>query len=211
MKKEEILHQAKIELCKLNLQAINIHNKLKLLREELDEDEENEERTAHRKLLRSLRNKEKRILWQLAARPDIYETLLTYHVDIWGTASCFGNVQVKEDFNGELDVDDLSEQIKESQKKEGHYGHLERQEVEDYLAKYSFEAGSSGGGTSGWDLGFTLDKKEADRLCKVMWNKYKTELETGVIEMTRKGNHGPFMLPEWIDWEEFAKEHNIEV
>lgn len=177
--------------------------------ESLTEKERKEWREANKASQKAERER-KEFCKQLAAHPLLMDDMITVDIDVLGDADCF-----KENQLSILDFESVKEEFAKQNPPDDEdkpYGYREREEVRTFLKQHGFETHSSGGGLGGWDLGYSLNHRDADRFCATMWAHYYMELTTGVIRVLRKGRDPQIPgLSNWGDAEKFAKEHDVEV
>ena len=227
MKVEEILHRAAIFSCKIQLKEIRLFEERRKIVEVYETDESIENIDDHltpiqKKRLKGIRGEQDDLDWELkkylgriTANPEIQSLLKVWDLDVTGGAVCFDPLTVEEGVSLDLVETILDKQESNSiEGKTEHYGYRDREEVRAFLSKYDFETHSSGGGVGGWDLGYSDTTDGADVFCELMYKEYKTEIETGLIVVTRRASEFP-ELPNysggWDAAERFAKEHNITI
>lgn len=237
MDKEAMVLAAKSRLCRFMLQEVAAYNEMqavskdimerrvKEIGDDLDEgmpmvmpsdddpdltDSEREKMQAAMQKREEAERARVRFSRELAAHPLLSDEMLMFNIDVLGSQSCFGDSQL----NGNvLTAEDIQEVVGEEESQKIHLGYKEREEVRDTLKGHGFHTHSSGGGVVGWDLGYSCNSRDAERLCATIWAHYHTELTVGFIRVLRRGLDCPQFpgMTNWDDAQKFAKEHEITI
>lgn len=148
------------------------------------------------------RRRIKNFMERLLAMPMFYGLIRMWQVDVRGVQKCFDPIPLS-------DVTPLD--ILDKKGVDSIHGYKEREEVREVLTALGFSTSASGGGTTGWDLGYTLIQCEADRLCKFLFDTYEVEIDVGILKITRYMHTNPHFadLATHQLARQFAKEHNL--